>query len=587
MTIGCRLAALTGALACAGALACGASLPRPVTQPAAGAPAAAAPAPPPSAAAAPSSATDVIPTASLAGHAIAADKSTPLARARIILTSPALSEPRVAISTADGAYRFDHLPAGDYLVSASRSGFASREYGERRSGSGVPVKLAGAQALEGIDFTLAPAGVITGQILDEADKPFVGATIEALVSHTQQGQPRLVAVATTESDDRGEFRLTGLPAGQYYVTAFDPAFANVGDETGVLHYTPTYYPGVAYVEQAERVSVVPNSESKRLVFRLRIVRPARVSGTIATDDHRQLNSGAVIMSPIHGEGLSTAPSRDVVILPDGSFSFRNVPPGNYQIRVRGETEPQGTSLFATFTILVEGQDITNLDMTLFPGASVEGAVLVEGARASKPPLLAGVRVRAPFTDGTSFGDSLTGSVQADGSYRISGIMPGSHVITLDGMQAPWVLKSVVYRGHDITDAGLDADTKEQYKDVRVTITDAAPEVSGVVHDGKGAPVADAIVLIIPIAPQFWRPTSRRFGLRHTDAAGRYRITGLPAGEYRAVASIELDETEAYDRDMLQALVSAGTPVSLGDLGSVTLDLPLTSPSATRRAVTRQ
>lgn len=585
MTIGGRLAALTGAVACAGVVACGGSLPRPVTQPAPSAPAAPAPAPPPSAGAA--APTGAIPTASLAGRVMAADSSTPLARARVILTSQALSEPRVAISAADGGYRFEHLRAGDYLVSASRSGFAPQEYGERRSGSGAPVKLADAQALDGIDFTLVPAGVIAGKILDEDDKPFVGASIEALVSRTLQGQPRLVAVASAQSDDRGEFRLTGLPAGQYYVSAFDPAFANVGDETGALRYTPTYYPGVAYVEQAERVSVVPNAESKRLVFRLRIVRPARVSGTIATDDRRQLITGAVIMSPIHGEGLSTVPSRDVVILPDGSFSFRNVPPGNYQIRARGEPASQGASLFATFKILVEGHDINNLDMVMLPGASVEGAVLVEAARGSKPPLLAGVRVRAPFTDGSSFGDSLTGSVQPDGSYRIRGIMPGSHVVTLEGLRDPWVLKSVMYRGHDITDVGLDADTKEQYKDVRVTITDAAPEVSGIVHDVKGTPVVDAIVLIIPIAPQFWRPTSRRFALLHTDAAGRYRIKGLPSGEYRAVASIELDETEAYDREILQALVKGGAPVSLGDRASVTLDLPLTSPAATRRAVTRQ
>ncbi|OFW03410.1 MAG: hypothetical protein A3H96_20600 [Acidobacteria bacterium RIFCSPLOWO2_02_FULL_67_36] len=493
----------------------------------------------------------------------------------------------MAISAADGAYRFDRLPAGDYSVSASRGGFAAQEYGERRSGVAVPVKLADGQALDGIDFALAPAGVIVGQIRDEDDKPFTGATVEALVSRTQQGQPRLVAIASTQSDDRGEFRLTGLPAGQYYVTAFDPAFTNVGDETGVLRYTPTYYPGVPYVEQAERVSVVPNADSKRLVFRLRIVRPARVSGTIGTEDSRQLITGAVIMSPIHGEGLSAVPSQDVMILPDGSFSFKNVPPGNYQIRARGETDPQGTSSFATFRILVEGHDITNLVMTLLPGASVEGTVSLEAGRAAAAPAVTGLRVRAPFTDGTSFGDSLTGTVQADGSYRIRGIMPGNHVIIVEGLPESWVLKSVVYRGHDITDVGLDADRNERHQDVRITVTDAASEIAGVVHDAKGAPVVDATVMIIPIAPQFWRPTSRRFALLHTDAAGRYRIKGLPPGEYRALASIEIDETEAYDREMLAALIRTGAPVSLEELARLTLDLPLTSPSAARRALTRQ
>lgn len=530
----------------------------------------------------------VIPTGSISGTVVSSADRTPLARARVLLTSAALAEPRVALSGTDGTYRFPHLPAGSFSLSATRSGYVPQEYGERRFAPSAPVTLGDGQQLAGIDFAMAPAGVIAGRVLDEDGQPFSGATVDALVSRTEAGAPTLVPIARAQSDDRGEFRLTGLAAGQYYVSAFDPAFANVGDETGPLRYTATYYPGVAFVEQATRVSVTAGVEpAQRISFSLKIVRPARVSGIIGTEDRRPLMSGAVIMTPVHGQGLIPVPTQDVMILPDGSFAFRNVPPGRYQIRARGEVDGRGAALFATFKVAVEGRDIGNVNMVLRPGASAAGRVVVESARAAKPPGFAGWRVRAPFADGSSFGDALTGEVLADGSFVVGGLMSGSHILTVEGAPYPWVLKSVLYRGQDITDLGFDVDNRQRVEDLRVTITDVATDLSGVVRDGSGRVVADATVLIIPLSQQFWTRTSRRLGLLRTDAGGRYRVRGLPAGEYRAVASLEMDESEAYRPGLLKDFSDAGVSLSLKNLEARVLDLPLTSMAAAAGGTRRQ
>jgi len=521
----------------------------------------------------------VLPTGSLAGTVVASDDRTPLARARVVLTSPALTEPRVTLTGADGTYQFQHLPAAAYSLSATRTGYAAQEYGERRFAPAMVVPLGGGQRLTGIDFALAPAGVIAGRVLDEDDRPFAGATIDALVSRAENGRPTLVSAATAQSDDRGEFRLTGLPAGQYYVSAFDPAFDGVGDETGPLRYTPTYYPGVSVVEQASRVGVTPGADPPRITFKLKIIRPSRVSGLMAAEGRRQLINGAVIMTPIRGESMNVAPTQDVMILPDGSFAFRNVPPGSYQIRARGQVESEGASLFATYKVLVEGRDIVNVQLVLLPGASVAGQLAAEAVRSPKPGL-AGLRVRAPFADGSSFGDAVTGDVRADGSFSITGLMAGSHVLTVERLPFPWVLKSVTYRGQDITDTGLDIDGRQQKFDVRVTITDVASEVSGVVRDAAGAAVPDATVVILPLSELFWTRTSRRLGVLRTDAGGRYRMRGLPVGEYRALASLEMDESEAYRPGLLRAIRTAGVPLSLAPLEERILDLPLTSAAAT-------
>jgi carboxypeptidase family protein len=525
-------------------------------------------------------------TASLAGVITSSEGGKPLARARITLTAATMPEPRVALTGADGRYEFSRLPAGTYSVNVSRSGYVPQQFGERRSLPPATVPVSAGQKVTGIDVALAPAGVIVGAILDEDGTPFTGARVDALVSRVENGQTALVPASSAETDDKGTFRLTGLAAGQYYVSAFDPAFANVGDDSGPLNYTPTYYPGVVFIEQARRVDVEPGIEpSLKIVFTLQIIRPARVTGTIVTSDRRQLISGAVIMSPIHTEVLAVVPTRDVVILPDGSFEFRNVPPGRYQIRARGEVEPNGTALFATFTVSVMGRDISDVSMTLVPGASVEGSIVVEGARAART-LPAGLRVRAPFADGSSFGDSLTGDVLLDGSYRIRGLMKGTHLITVEGLQYPWTLKSVLYKGIELADVGLDVDSKQEFKDVRVVITDRAAELAGTVRDPRGREAPDAMVLVMPASPQFWTRTSRRFGVLRTDASGRYRLRGLPPGEYRALATFDVDESEAFRQDLIESLFSRGVPVTVRELEQRALDLPLVSLSAARRTVSR-
>jgi protocatechuate 3,4-dioxygenase beta subunit len=571
-----RVPALMVALACCGSVAstgradAGPQAPR------------VAPAAPPRAAApgTPTPATSALGSASLGGRIVSSADGAPVARARVVLTAPVMPEPRVAISGGDGAYHFTHLPAAAYSISVMHSGYVQQELDGSRSAAVRGVTLSEGQQLTAVDFALAPAGVIAGRILDEDGQPFGGATLEALVSRREGTPGTLVSKASVRSDDRGEFRLTGLAAGQYYVSAFDPAFARAGDETGPVRYTPTYYPGVALAEESTRVSVAPGAEpTSRITFSLTLTRPARVSGTMTTEGRHQLISAAVIMAPVQGEGIAAAATHDVSIKPDGSFAFRNVAPGRYQIRARGATEPGGAFLGATFNIEVARRDITNISLVLVPGASVAGTVGVDAVRAPKPASLAGLRIRAPFVDGSSFGDGLTGDVVANGSYVVRGLVSGRHRIVIDGLKHPWVLKSVTYRGQDITDTGLEVDSGQRFDEVRVTITDVASEISGVVRDSSGRAVPDATVLIIPVSPEFRTRTGRRLAVLRTDAAGAYRVRGLPAGEYRAIASVELDETQAYARGVLVDFGDTGTPLSLLDREARILDLPLTSMGA--------
>jgi hypothetical protein len=171
-------------------------------------------------------------TASISGTVKNAADDAPLARARVMALLQGAAEPRVAITGTDGKYVLRDLPAGAYTITATRTGFAPYTFGQGLEATGMPVRVAAAQQTTGIDLPLTAGGVIVGRILDEDGAPFAGASVDALITRTQNGNETLFSVATAQTDDRGEFRLFGLAPGSYYVSAADPAFANVSTAKG-------------------------------------------------------------------------------------------------------------------------------------------------------------------------------------------------------------------------------------------------------------------------------------------------------------------------------------------------------------------
>jgi hypothetical protein len=524
-------------------------------------------------------------TAQISGVIKNSSDESAIGRARVIAASDALPEPRVTISAADGKYALTELPAGSYTITVTRTGYAPQVYATGRATVSTPIVVANAQQVANVDFALVPAGFIGGRILDEDGTPFAGAEVDALVTRSENGSDSLFSVSTAQTDDRGEFRLFGLVPGQYYISAGDPAFRAVSTPKGVVRYSPTYFPGVPFADEARPVVLTAAGQAPRVEFRLKLVPPARVAGKLLTPDNRPMFSAAIIMSPREGQGVPMVPPEDPQLLPDGVFSFGQVVPGNYQIRARGQIDAAGASLFAVYSLQVVGKDIDNIQMTLRPGAVLNGWLTIENKRGAKPPLLPLIRVRAPFIDGNSFGESLTGDVSPDGTFALRGLMPGEHQLVVDGLPPPWVLKSVLYRGTDITDRQFRVDERQNFRDVRVTITDVMGQVSGVVQNARNLPVANSGVLIFPSAPIFWMRTNRRMRIAYTDREGRFTVPGLPSGEYLAVASLGVDESDLGRRDRLLAWQPLATPFLIAsDEGQATVKLSMVSQPASTTTV---
>src|SRR5215207_376364 len=78
-------------------------------------------------------------TAKLRGRVLA-QTATPLRRAQISVTSAEGQVRRTTTTDGDGRYEFIELPAGRYSVSATKAGFVTLQYGQRRPyEAGTPV----------------------------------------------------------------------------------------------------------------------------------------------------------------------------------------------------------------------------------------------------------------------------------------------------------------------------------------------------------------------------------------------------------------------------------------------------------------
>src|SRR5688500_19023834 len=238
-------------------------------------------------------------TGRIVGRVLSTDSGGPLRRAQVRLSAPEIAV-KTALTDTEGRFEFKDLPAGRFTLSASKSGYVTVQYGPTRPfESGRPIELADKQVLAKADIAMPRGGVISGRIVDEFGDPLPDALVSAMRQTWSNGRRRLLPTGRTGStNDLGQFRMYGLPPGEYYVSAtlrnmdvmmFDAALlggpsAGASGSTPASGYAPTYFPGTTSAAGAQRVPVAVGQEAQNTDFALAPVRLARISGTVMTSD---------------------------------------------------------------------------------------------------------------------------------------------------------------------------------------------------------------------------------------------------------------------------------------------------------------
>jgi carboxypeptidase family protein len=510
--------------------------------------------------------------ATIRGHVVAADTGQPLRKAQVRIVSGELRENRLATTDADGKFEFKEVVAGRYNVTANKGSYVSLQYGQQRPFEpGKPLEVLAKQTLEKVDFALPRGAIITGRVLDEFGEPLPDAMVSAQRYQNFGGQRRLVpAGRTAMTNDIGEYRIFAIPPGQYYLSATLRPMGMMGDSDDRSGYAPTYFPGTPNIGESQRVTVGLGQTISDMNMALMPSRTSRVTGTAVDSQGRPMMG--VVMAVPRGDTMLMMFGPPAQIKPDGSFAVSGLTPGRYMLQVRGGI---GDSESAYADITVSGDDVPGVRLVGSKPSLVTGRVLVDpaAAQALRPSALR-LGLQPVQMDMIMMGGTPPGAVNDDLTFEIKA-QPGQFRVALLGQIPGWSIRSVRHHGIDITDSGMEFRPNEDVAEVEVEVTNRVTDVSGIVTNPKGEAVKDYSIVVFPQDSEKWTPNSRYMRTARPDQDGRYKVNGLPPGEYRVIALDYLDSNEWNDPQFLEGIRSKATTFSVNEGETKSVDLRIT------------
>jgi hypothetical protein len=245
------------------------------------------------------------------GIVVEASTNKPLARATVRL-EPMPGTPGSAQTTRAtrlGGFEFQYLPAGNYVLKASRKGYLSAEYGQKRWNSAGQVLVLGDKDGFYARLALHYFAAISGTVVDENDIGLPGH--EVAVFRAVQ-PPEYLRSAT--ADDRGVYRVSGLEPGRYLIRSVGKQYEEGG-------YLPTFARESIRPDQAQVTDVFLEQQTDRVDVRPLPGRLFSLHAVVAPgwDD--------TVMTLASGMGRTTVQSSDHV--------FTGLPPGDYELYAEG------------------------------------------------------------------------------------------------------------------------------------------------------------------------------------------------------------------------------------------------------------
>src|SRR5262245_41966621 len=375
------------------------------------------------------------------GRISAGDSGRPLRRAQITLaTSAGGGPPRTTNSNPQGRYEFKDLPPGRYILTVRRAGYLSLQYGQRRPGDQArPIQIGAGQSLENLDLSLPPTGSILGRVLDDGGEPMSGVIVWATRPIFLEGRRQLAVAAGgfEGTDDTGRFRLTGLAPGRYYVRAMtrETWTAVVNGRRELMGFSPVFYPATTSLRDARLVEVAIGQQVRVGDVTMIPARPANISG-VAMDSHGQplagRNAGLTIRfvgaagGGVGGGGMSAG---DAPIGVDGSFTFRNVPPGEYEIILQTGNVRNGEGETARASVVIDGVDVNNVRMVTSAGWTATGRIVTENGVAPSFST-AQMRVTSQLVDDVRGASSSASTVQNDWQFSVKPILGRARLVAV-------------------------------------------------------------------------------------------------------------------------------------------------------------
>jgi hypothetical protein len=329
-------------------------------------------------------------TGAISGVVIDATTKKPVPGVAVYLGPPTrgpVGQPTLQLSDAQGRFVFRDLPPSEaYFINATKPGYFDGHVGPTTSMQvGARIVVADRQWVDDVRIVMARSAALSGTVTDESGDPVVGAYVRAVAEALIAGHPQLVAGSVATTDDRGAYRISGLPAGKYLVhvpivqesvpatistaelagltpqslatlqragrpmPAVDPTMAvdanthlvigrypaaSAPGAARPLTYPSMFYPNARLAGAAVPIQLTLGEDRSGLDIRLDPVPGWRISGVVQGPAEMLTNLAVRLLLPGMEDLGDGSEAATALVRPDGTFTLLNVPAGTYTIDAR-------------------------------------------------------------------------------------------------------------------------------------------------------------------------------------------------------------------------------------------------------------
>jgi len=450
-------------------------------------------------------------------------------------------------SDPEGNYVIANIPNGTYQVSPE-----APEFWTDPSRARVLI-LSDGETIGNVDFAMTRGGVITGKVTTlSGNRPLIAQQV-VLRTSVPENQS-----ATSETDDRGIYRIFGLAPGKYKVAVTPPRSST----RRLPPFDQTFFPATTSFEKAEFVEVSEGAEVKGVDITIEMHDDSQerfdVSGRIInTTDNQPVPQMRLRLQRVQEGGVQSS-SETATSDANGLFKFEDLVPGKYGLVTDGRYMNDLRAENTTFVVV--DREVTDLLVKTTRKASVVGIVVVETVQSKASLTQFGpLFLNAYVTNEGSGGWAESARVSSDGSFQMFGLQRGLAEFSVGSIYPGGLANGLAVERVERDGIGqirnLEIKGEEIITGVRVVLKYTTGIIRGVVKlsIGELPPSARFNVQIRSLAKD------ARIQVVVVDARGHFVAEGLPDGTYEVHAMVSVPgKRPGYAETKQQVSVSEGT-----------------------------
>ena len=470
------------------------------------------------------------------------ENGQPLQNAVVSLNPVSGGTTQFVATDREGNFTLEGLESKlSYYVNASMPAYTELPRGSRNTPP--PTYRVG----DSVTLTLTKGGVITGKVTNATGDPLIGIVVRAeMVIRAPNG--RRIASGQTrerETDDRGVYRIYGLPAGQYVVMAggagMSYSSANVDPyDTDV----PTFAPSSSR-DTASEIGVRPGEEITGIDITYRGEQGRTISGVVAGMNEGGFNINLTAV----GDGVFPWSGKSYPDMNGRSFSFVGLAEGEYDLYATAYSNTREYGLSEVKRIRVRGADVTGIELTPRPLASVAGRVVLDETAVPEctekaRPLFEEMSVSGWHND-TETAKEIPRSVwnygppvkpDAQGNFLVRNLAPGEYFFSTRLGGKNWYVRSIQFvsaaqkKPVDATRVWTNLKFGDRLSGLTVTLAQGGASFRGQLALGEGEEGARMLVYLAPVERERADNVLNYFGATVTPD-GTIAINGIPPGRY--------------------------------------------------------